>query len=344
MKTIFYKTSAFLFILLTSCAAFAQYDILYLGQADNPLDIALQEYLGLEGYTVTFVSEDDFKGATYETADGYTGYDALFVSESIGSSSANNYKAAGFPIPCVLTEGYAVRSDKLGFIPENTDTYFKQASSADLTADALTLVITDNEHWITQDYEPDYNLVWAETTDPTKLGVTACDLSAYIPDARPLGAFLFDMGTLSSLWAIPDGSMLNSTDALPNMVIIGVIQSSGQGHTFTGEFHELIVKCLRWVTDDYVAEGVNAPQHYNLIVGPNPTTGIVNVSLNLPAAGNVSLNVYDLAGKLMESTKSDYLGAGYNTIQLDFSGMPEAQYIFEIITGNDVLKGKIIKK
>ncbi len=344
MKTMFYKTSIFLIVLFMSCTTFAQFEILYLGKADNPLDVALKDYFVLEGYNVTLISEDDFKGAAFATADGYADYDALFVSESIGSSSANNYKEAGFPIPGVITEGYAVRSDKLGLIPENTETYFKQASSAELTADALTLVITDNEHWITQDYELDDRLAWAETADPTKLGVTAFDLSEYIPGAKPLANFLFDMGGLSSMWAVPGGSLLNGTDALPNMVIIGVIQTADQGHTFTGEFHELLSKCLRWVTDDYENQVENTMQKYNLVVGPNPTTGPVYISLTLPATGNVTLNVYDIAGRLIESVNAGNLNAGDNTVQLDFSNLPEAQYTYEIITKTDILKGKIIKQ
>lgn len=345
MKTNLYKITCALLVLTLSNSVFAQFDMLFVGKSDNQLDMAVSDYFSLEGYNVTFVEEADFKvdGGVYASAAGYEDYSVLFVSESIGSSSANNYMNAGFPIPCVVTEGYVVKTSRWGILADESETYFKQASSANLTADVLSLVVTDNEHWITQDYEPDYNLVWSDAADPTKLGVTAFNLSVDIDGAVPLAEFLFDMGGLSSIWAIPEGSTLHSTTALPNMVIIGIIQTD-VGQVFTGEFQELLVKCVRWVTDDYDTQGVNSQQEYNLHVGPNPTSGLVNVSMTLPEAGNVRVNIYSITGQLMESINSGNLSAGNNTLQFDVSNLVDAQYIYEIITEDEVLNGKIIKE
>jgi hypothetical protein len=323
----------------------AQNNILFVGKSDNPLDSMTMDYLQLEGYNVTLVEEADFKasGSAYESAEGYAGFDALFVSESIGSSSANNYLTAGFPIPCVVTEGYVVKTSRWGILADESENYFLQASSANLNADVLTIVITDNEHWITKDYEPFHELVWAETDDPTKLGVTAFQLSDDIDGAVPLGQFLFDMGGLPSIWAVPAGSTLHGSTTLPNMVFIGVIQTD-VGQMFTYDFLDFIRKSIQWVTDDYVPEGISAPDSYHLVVGPNPTSGLVNVSLTLPEAGKVRIHLFDMTGKLMKSGQAYDLGAGYNTIQLDFSGLSDAQYIYEIATEGDILRGRIIKK
>jgi hypothetical protein len=344
MKTNLYKIASVLLVFMLSYAVSAQFNLLYVGKSDNTLDIATSEYFTLEGYNVTFVEEADFKveGGTYSTAGGYAGFNVLFVSESIGSSSANNYKAAGFPIPAVATEGFVAKISRWGLLNDESETYFKQASSADLTADALTLVISDNSNWITQEFAPGDYLVWAETADPTKVGVTAFNLAEDISGALPLGSFLFDMG-MPSVWAIPKGSVLHSTTELPNIVIIGIIQTD-VGQTFTGDFLEFMVRCVRWATDDYPVEGMNTPGLYDLEIGPNPTRGMVHVSLNLPEAGNVTVNIYDITGRLVESTNPGYLNAGHNFIQFDLSGMVGAQYIYEIITGNDVLKGKIIRE
>ena len=345
MKTKFYTiTLSILVCLFVSSPLFAQYEILFLGNSDNSLDSMTKDYLQLEGYNVTLEDEDDFKNdALYATAAGYEGFDVFLVSESIGSASANNYKTAGFPIPCVVTEGYVVKTDKWGILNDVSDAYFRQASSTTLTADVLTMVITDNEHWITKDYEPYYNLVWAETEDPTKLGVTSFLLSEDVDGAIPLAQFLFDMGGLSCVWAIPEGSTLHGTTTLPNMVFIGIIQTD-VGQVFTYEFLDLIRKSVQWVTNDYDTEGIVAPESYDLKIGPNPTAGLTYISLNLHEPGNVRVNIYDIAGKLTKTVLSDNLAAGYNTISLDFSGLPEAQYLFEIITGTDVLKGKIMKR
>lgn len=329
--------------LVMSVTLSAQYEILFLGVEDNPLDSMTMDYLQLEGYNVTFVSADEFGGGIYSTADGYTDFDALFVSESIGSSSANNYLTAGFPIPCVVTEGYVVRTDKWGLLADHGETYFAQASSANLTADVLTMVITDNEHWITQDYEPFYELNWAETDDPTKLGVTSFNLSDDIAGAIPLAQYLFDMGGLSCMWAIPEGSTLHGTTTLPNMVFIGAIQTD-VGQTFSYDFLELIRKSIQWVTNDYEPEGIDPSEHFQLVVGPNPTDGLVNLSIRLPESGNVRISIYDIAGKMMESVDEGDLNSGPHTLQFDLSGMPDAQYVYEIRTRTAVLRGKIIKQ
>lgn len=344
MKTILFKISFVLFFLYTGSTTFAQFNVLYLGKEGNTIDDAVQNYFTLEGYNVTFVSETDFGAAEFETANGYEGYDVLFISESIGSSSANNYGTAGFPIPCVITEGFVVKQGKLNILADDSETYHIQYHSDVLNADALTLVIKDNEHWITQEYDLDYNLVWAQADDATKIGITTFNLSDDIPDARPLGKFLFDTSPLNSFWAIPAGSMLHETTELPNMVIFGAIQSDVGGLAFSDEFLELLVRCIRWVTDDYENQIENINQKYRLVLGPNPTTGPVEISLTLPEAGMVTFNVYNISGKLARTVNTGNLNAGDNTVHLDFSDLPGSNYVFEIHTADGILRGKLIKQ
>ena len=45
----------------------------------------------------------------------------------------------------------------------------------------------------------------------------------------------------------------------------------------------------------------------------------------------------------MKTIDSDYLFTGKNTISIDISGLAEANYIYEIITKNDVSRGIICK-
>ncbi len=343
MKRNFYPIIFSALALMFSTHLSAQYEVLFLGNADNPLDSMTMDYFQIEGYNVTFVSADEFGGALYSTPDGYADFDVLFVSESIGSSSANNYLAAGFPIPCVVTEGYVVRSDKWGLLADNGELYFAQASSADLNADVLTIEITDNEQWITKDYEPFEQIIWAETDDPTRLGVTSFNLAEDIDGAVPLAQFLFDMGGLPCMWAVPEGSTLHGTTTLPNMVFVGVIQTD-VGQMFTYDFLELLRKSLQWATNDYVPEGIEPSERLGLVVGPNPTTGPVHLSMQLPEAGNVTVNVYDVAGKLMKSVDEGELPPGPHTLQLNLSGLSDAQYLYEVRTPSEVLRGKIIKR
>lgn len=344
MKKIYNLVLVLLIIGLSSPVK-AQFDMLYVTKPENSVDIALIDYFHLEGYNVTEVLEADFKaeGSIYATAAGYDGFDVLFVSESIGSSSANNYKNAGFPIPSVATEGFAAKTSRWGLLADDSDSFFKQASSADLTADVLTLEILDNSNWITQIYDQGDQLMWADAADPTKLGVTSFDLSVDIPAAQPLAAYLFDMGDLSAVWAIPDGSMMRETDILPNMVLIGAIQSD-VGQTYTGEFQEFLVRCIRWVTGDYEATAIQSIEEKKMVVGPNPSSGIVDLHLTLSMQGEVNVNIYDMTGRLLDSKNRGTLNSGTSSLQVDFSGLVHAQYILEVVAGNEVLRTKIIKQ
>lgn len=345
MKTNLYKITFLFLVFIISSTTYAQYNLLYVGVTDDPVDTKMTEFLFSEGYTTTFVSEDEFKNSPYDDAAGYDGYDAIFISEVVGSSSVVNFKNAGFPIPCVSTEGYCVRVDRWDLITDN-DAQFKQLSSDDgITDDVLTLVIEDVDHWISSNYDTPYDLVWS-TAAIDNLGVTGCKLSENVPDAVQLGVFLQDvMQEFPSMWAIPEGATLISDDAvvLPNMVIIGVI-GPGLGDYATQEYNELIVNSLKWVTGDYVIpESITDLEQYNLNVWPNPTNGIFTVSLTLPVSRDIRINIYDITGALVETIDNNYFTAGLNTIQIDLSDKAAAQYIYEIVAGNDILRGKICK-
>jgi hypothetical protein len=354
MKTKFYKITFILLVIMMGNTAFAQYNLLYVGKGDagvtepsDPVDVKLTEFLFSQGYTTNFVGENDYKAAPYDDAATYEAYDAIFISEVVGSGSVVNYKTAGFPIPCVSTEGYCVRTDKWALITDN-DAQFLQLSSADVTADVLTLVIEDVDHWIASNYDTPYDLVWSsvDVTENNQIGVTGYKLDENVDGAVELGSFLIEgMAGFPSLWAIPEGSTLISDGdvTLPNIVIIGVI-GPGLGDYATQEFNELVVNSLKWVTGDYeVPESIINASYNNLNVWPNPTNSIVNVSFDLAVSGNVRINIYNITGSLVETITSDYLTAGNNSLQIDLTNMADGQYFYEILTSDEILKGKIYK-
>ncbi|MCF0205901.1 MAG: T9SS type A sorting domain-containing protein, partial [Bacteroidales bacterium] len=72
-------------------------------------------------------------------------------------------------------------------------------------------------------------------------------------------------------------------------------------------------------------------------VYPNPTTGMLNISFNNITNGEVSLELYDVLGKLV-ATQQVY-GAGDCTI--DISAQPEGLYILKVSTADFTSKKKI---
>ena len=65
---------------------------------------------------------------------------------------------------------------------------------------------------------------------------------------------------------------------------------------------------------------------------PNPFNPQSVLSFTLPAAGEVSLHVYDIGGKLVRTLVSGILNAGNHEYKLDGSEMTSGTYIVELIT------------
>ena len=154
MKTNFTKITL-LFLFIFSNTIFAQ-NILYIGLHTGdellPADSALIDYLEYEyGFSITVVSGADFATTPYAAAANYNKYDAIYISETLGSSQVVNFKEAGFPIPCVTNEGYAVRTDRWGFLMDDASEFIQPSGTA-RTPEALTLVIQDVDHWIANRY------------------------------------------------------------------------------------------------------------------------------------------------------------------------------------------------
>ncbi len=343
MKTKLYKIILFFIVILVSKTAFGQANLLWVGDVTSDADIALMNYLSFEGWFITTVDASTFK-SSYVTSDAYAVYNAVFISEIVGSGDAVAYATAGFPIPCVTTEGWAVRSDKWAFITNN-ETEFHQSGSTERTEGVKTLIINNGEHYITSPYEVLDEIAWS-TAAIDNLGVTGFKLDQTMEGVIKLATYNDAvMSDFPTLWAIPAGSLIkgSSTTIPVNIVIFGAI-APGMGATATDDFNNIIRRSLEWTTGNLNAiENYRDTKQHNISFMPNPTKGMVNVSFTLNTSGKVQLNIYDITGKAIETMESGYLDAGPNTIKLDFTDKANAQYIINIITENDVLTGKICK-
>lgn len=67
---------------------------------------------------------------------------------------------------------------------------------------------------------------------------------------------------------------------------------------------------------------------------PNPANDIVNISFELPDAAPVTINVYDMTGKLISTEQKGNLAAGPQSTQVDVSVLATGLYRVELVTGN----------
>jgi hypothetical protein len=93
--------------------------------------------------------------------------------------------------------------------------------------------------------------------------------------------------------------------------------------------------------DAQICMGINGAVSVSGInIYPNPTNGILNVSISSELAGVASIEVYDAIGKLVIK---DTLSNDANTINL--SKLEDGMYVFKIINNNKAIKvGKVVKQ
>jgi PKD repeat protein len=78
-------------------------------------------------------------------------------------------------------------------------------------------------------------------------------------------------------------------------------------------------------------------------VYPNPFIDNINLGLNIPIEGNVSVSLYNVAGEKMKATELKHLLKGYNSILIDGSGLEAGVYITEIEFNDTTIMKKLIR-
>jgi hypothetical protein len=86
-----------------------------------------------------------------------------------------------------------------------------------------------------------------------------------------------------------------------------------------------------------------AQDHLNLNVFPNPTNGLVHVSLEGLSAKPLSLTVSDMIGRTVQE-QFFYELSGSTDLNLDISNTPNGVYFIEVKTESNILIQKIVKQ
>jgi hypothetical protein len=92
----------------------------------------------------------------------------------------------------------------------------------------------------------------------------------------------------------------------------------------------------RWGSDWYAIDDVEIALPDDYILGqnyPNPFNTTTGISFELPAAGDVRLDVYNLAGQVVGSLADSYYDAGSHTVVWDASGMASGVYFYRLTAG-----------
>ena len=146
MKKIYARIASIIMItLLVSVTASAQKKVMYVISSADLESTGYQSELDINDSLLTWDYIVDPWSSADISAGGleafYPDYDAIVISEWVGSSSVNNIAADNYQLPIVCFEGYAPRDGRWNWISDN-DNMFNQASGDAVDADVMIMQIT----------------------------------------------------------------------------------------------------------------------------------------------------------------------------------------------------------
>ncbi len=87
------------------------------------------------------------------------------------------------------------------------------------------------------------------------------------------------------------------------------------------------------------AKNVSVSNNY-----PNPFTGETRFDINLKSKSNVTIEVYNVLGKVVKTINAGDLNTGAHTIKIDASGLSSGMYTYTVTVGAEKLTGKMMIK
>jgi hypothetical protein len=144
------------------------------------------------------------------------------------------------------------------------------------------------------------------------------------------GASILTASTTASTYSWSDGATTMTTSVTPTTTTTYTVTVTELGCSADAFVTVTVSNCNG--VKELVANGIS--------IYPNPTNGILNISISSELAGNTSIEVYDAIGKL---AIKETLSNDMNTINL--SKLEDGIYVFRVINNNKAIKiGKVVKQ
>lgn len=103
-------------------------------------------------------------------------------------------------------------------------------------------------------------------------------------------------------------------------------------------FENLMVNQIGLLT----SSDANVPMNFSLgDAYPNPFNPVTNISIDIPVDSNVSLDIYDISGRKIESLVDMNLDAGSHTYSWDAANQSSGIYFIKFVAGEYVATQKI---
>jgi hypothetical protein len=165
------------------------------------------------------------------------------------------------------------------------------------------------------------------------------------PTANPMNPFIHGIDSTYTEIGASDSSRMVG---LLRPFTASLAQYSGQ--TIYIMMHHYCIDDNLISVDDILVTGTDftgVQQNPNAVAFstyPNPTSDEMNIRFNLPSSSNVTFNIYDITGKLIQSENKGNLSAGEQKLLLNVSGLNAGMYQVEMVTEMGTSNSKIVVK
>lgn len=182
----------------------------------------------------------------------------------------------------------------------------------------------------------DNNLYIWDIADPANLqSIDTLNLASYIWDLNAVGDYLFVSGggytmqilDLKNISSITTTGYYDQPGGGYGTEVVGDYAYSGEG------YHLSVYDCSEAMSIEspYIQE---TPIIFKLYPPyPNPFNPSTTISFDLPEAGNVSLKVYDIAGREVAKLMNGYQNAGNHEVIFDAEGLTSGVYFVRLEAG-----------
>lgn len=172
---------------------------------------------------------------------------------------------------------------------------------------------------------------------------------------------IFIAGSITG-WGTPgSGSIYKMTDededgiyTVTLSVYIGEIQykyflnEGWDGGEWTGDPNRVAtIAADTTVNNEWgVISAVNDLQNFKSVITayPNPFSDVIYIKYQLESPQDVTINIFNTLGQIVETINNVNSSAGKNTIAFDGSALSNGLYFYRIETDNDTKSGRIIKE
>jgi len=340
-------------VLLSVCMVFVQSGVfaqakkkcLFLSEDPDPgypTDSELIAWMKTK-YNVTIEDVDNTKGATPvvdTTSVKAAKYDFIFISESVGSSDAANFK--GFSVPVFLTELWGSRLEVMAWVANNTATYGNTAVgenkvkivdgthplAAGFATDTELILVTDSGNAI------DFLTYTKPSVDFIKIAVLSADPTKVVVLGVEKGTTLYNKADTK------DGSLKSKA----RCAAVGV--NANANKYMTDDCKKLIEAGINWITAASTGvqdQGIAGPNDFSLAQNyPNPFNPVTNISFTLTENGHTTLKVYDILGKEVATVLDETLFAGSHKVLFDASRLNSGVYFYKLQSGSFTSMKKMV--